>query len=78
MVGPIVACSATEVDVPVRFPFDTDDMGQTMSVTEDSAERGLVKKKDEADPETYATLGQACCQDDEAGDIADEGRGHRG
>ena len=62
----------------VRYPFDSDDMEQTMPVTEDSAERGLVKKGDGADPETYATLGQSCCVDDEAGDIADEGRGHRG
>ena len=61
----------------VRYPFDSDDMEQTMPATEDSAERGLVKKRNTADPETYATLGQSCC-DDEAGDIADEGRGHRG
>ena len=62
----------------VRYPFDSDDMEQTMPVTEDSAERGLVKKGDSADPETYATLGQSCCGDDDSGDIADEGRGHRG
>ena len=60
--------------------LDPDDLGQTPSQTEDSAERGLVDhRKDAHDPETYRDLGKAeeLGQDD-AGDIADEGPGHRG
>jgi hypothetical protein len=52
----------------------------TYSATEDSAERGftgLNRKK--PDPDTYETLGRAAeLGHDETGDIADEGRGHRG
>jgi hypothetical protein len=50
------------------------------TATEDSAERGFVKyRKDAHDPETYRDLGKSDeVDDDNAGDIADEGRGHRG
>jgi hypothetical protein len=53
---------------------------RTYPATEDSAERGFAKeRKSTADPVTYDDLGQAeeLGQDD-VGDIADEGRGHRG
>jgi hypothetical protein len=48
--------------------------------TEDSAERGLTDDQEATpDPETYPHMGEAeeLGQEDE-GDIADEGRGHRG
>lgn len=61
----------------LRYPFDSDDMEQTMSRTEDSAERGLVKR-DAAGPITYGELGQNDELDQRDGDIADEGMGHRG
>ena len=62
----------------IKHPFDSDDMERTMPRTEDSAERGYAKERDDADPETYDDLGQSDELDDEAGDIADEGGGHRG
>jgi hypothetical protein len=48
--------------------------------TEDSAERGLVRdRRPSADPSTYAAFGRSeSLDEDQAGDIADEGRGHRG
>jgi hypothetical protein len=60
--------------------FERNEMEQTPPQTEDSAERGFVKqRKDQADPESYAKLGQSDAMDDDrVGDIADEGPGHRG
>jgi hypothetical protein len=59
--------------------FERNEMGQTPPQTEDSAERGFVKKdKDAADPESYRNLGKSEELDNEEGDIADEGPGHRG
>ena len=50
--------------------------------TEDSHERGYVEDLNDAnDPTTYDDLGQKAEldeDDDQAGDIADEGAGHRG
>ena len=66
--------------MPFRLDPTDDDLGQTPPQTEDSAERGFVKQREDAhDPETYRDLGQAeeLGQQD-AGDIADEGTGHRG
>jgi hypothetical protein len=67
---------------PMKFPIDNDfddDMEQTPSQTEDSAERGFVKHQESAhDPETYRNLGRSEELDGDTGDIADEGRGHRG
>ena len=61
-------------------PFDRNDVKNTPPATEDSAERGYVDKLDDAgDPVTYEDLGDSDELDpDQAGDIADEGRGHRG
>jgi hypothetical protein len=61
----------------IKHPFDSDDMERTLPVTEDSAERGLADERGGADPDTYEDLGEAEACDD-IGDIADEGRGHRG
>jgi hypothetical protein len=56
----------------MRIPLE-DDMEQTPPQTEDSEERGFVKKRDDR------TLGKSETIDpDEVGDIADEGAGHRG
>jgi hypothetical protein len=58
----------------MRFPLDNvdgDDMEQTPSQTESSRERGFPGKVDDDD------LGRSE-NDDDAGDIADEGTGHRG
>ena len=55
------------------FPLDSDDMEQTPPQTEDAEERGFVKKRDDAKLGTAEELGQ-----ESAGDIADEGTGHRG
>jgi hypothetical protein len=53
-----------------------DDVGPQ---TEDSAERGLADQAEGApDPESYEDLGESDELDQEDGDIADEGRGHRG
>jgi hypothetical protein len=61
---------------------DNKDRLSTPPQTEDSAERGFVKKSDRTqDPETYKNLGKREELDaDGAGDsdIADEGPGHRG
>ncbi len=57
-----------------------DDMERTPPQTEDSAERGFVEHQDEGhDPVTYSDLGKGeeLGQED-VGDIADEGPGHRG
>ena len=58
----------------------TDDMESTPPQTEDSAERGFVDQQPDAhDPVTYRDLGKSEeLGDDSAGDIADEGSGHRG
>ncbi len=60
----------------MRFRFDNvdgDDMERTPPQTEDSQERGFVRDLDIAD------LGQSQELDNEdAGDIADEGTGRRG
>lgn len=57
-----------------------DDMEPTPPQTEDSEERGFVSRDPaQNDPATYHDLGRAeeLGQDD-VGDIADEGSGHRG
>ena len=55
------------------FPLDSDDMEQTPPQTEDAEERGFVRKQDDG------RLGQAEELDQQdAGDIADEGAGRRG
>lgn len=58
----------------------TNEFDRTPPQTEDSAERGHVpKQKGSPEPATYGNLGQAGSPDDEdTGDIADEGPGHRG
>ena len=59
----------------MRFPLDnvdSDDMEQTPPQTESSRERGL--RGDFGDED----LGRSEHDDDGAGDIADEGSGHRG
>lgn len=64
----------------MRISRDNKDKLSTPPQTEDSAERGFVKKSDQTqDPETYKDLGQReeLETDDEAGDIADEGPGPR-
>jgi hypothetical protein len=50
--------------------FDTDDLRPTPPQTEDAEERGFVDERDDDE------LGES--ETDEAGDIADEGPGHRG
>lgn len=52
----------------------------TYSATEDSAERGFTDlNRSSHDPTTYENLGRGEELGEEAvGDIADEGRGHRG
>jgi hypothetical protein len=62
----------------IKHPFDSDDMDRTMPQTEDSAERGHVRQRDQAEPETYRDLGESSELDQDEGDIADEGSGHRG
>jgi hypothetical protein len=64
----------------MAVPFDRNDVKDTPTSTEDSAERGFVREReDRSDPETYVDLGQSDMLDFDAdGDIADEGRGHRG
>ena len=60
----------------MRFPLDnvdSDDMGQTPAQTEDSKERGFAGDFDDDN------LGRSdSLDDDDAGDIADEGPGRRG
>jgi len=61
--------------------FDLTTLGdRAYSQTEDSAERGFARlHQGSQDPVTYKNLGRAeGLDDDAAGDIADEGRGHRG
>ena len=55
----------------MTFPLDTDDVDRTPPQTESSEERGY------ADDEP-ADLGVTIDPEDDAGDIADEGVGHRG
>jgi hypothetical protein len=64
----------------MAFGIKYDEFDRTPPQTEDSAERGLVeRRKDCPDPVTYEDLGQASALDDDnVGDIADEGPGHRG
>ena len=64
----------------MAVPFDRNDVKDTPTSTEDSAERGLVREpKRSADPRTYAHLGRSDALDpDDVGDVGDEGRGHRG
>jgi hypothetical protein len=64
----------------MRLTFSDAERGGAIPRTEDSAERGLVDYEDGAhDPVTYKDLGEAEELDqDEVGDIADEGAGHRG
>jgi hypothetical protein len=58
----------------MSFPLlDPNDMGQTPSQTEDAEERGFVRKRDDRNLGKAEELGQ-----DDVGDIADEGAGHRG
>jgi hypothetical protein len=61
-------------------PFDRNDVKDAPGSTEDSAERGYVRERQDIDdPETYADLGRSDTIDfEDEGDIADEGRGHRG
>ena len=62
------------------FSRDNKDKLSTPPQTEDSAERGFVKKSDRTqDPESYKDLGQREELNKEGdSDIADEGPGHRG
>jgi hypothetical protein len=57
----------------MRIPLDNDDMERTSPQTESSRERGLDRDIDEAEYGESEAL-----DEDEAGDIADEGPGHRG
>jgi len=63
----------------MTFNADNEDM-RTPPQTEDSAERGWADQGDDSpDPESYVDLGKSQVLDgDDAGDIADEGSGHRG
>ena len=60
--------------------LDPDLKPSSPTQTEDSSERGLTPDDNTTpDPPTYADLGESEQADDDAvGDIADEGRGHRG
>ena len=63
--------------MPLRI--NKDEFDRTPPQTEDSAERGLVdREENRPDPATYADLGQPAAPEDDIGDIADEGHGHRG
>lgn len=63
----------------MRIP-EPNDLDPTPPQTEDSAERGFVReRRDTPEPETYSDLGSTDALDqDDIGDIADEGPGHRG
>ena len=62
----------------MAVPYDRNDVKNTPTSTEDSAERGWVNQRnDEPEPSTYRNLGESDELESE-GDIADEGRGHRG
>jgi hypothetical protein len=52
--------------------FDTDEMRDDAPQTEDAEERGFVEEGDRDD------LGSSDLDEDDVGDIADEGSGHRG
>jgi hypothetical protein len=57
----------------MRIPLDNDDMEPTPPQTESSRERGFDRDIDESE------FGESDGVDEtEAGDIADEGSGHRG
>jgi len=62
------------------MPFRPDpEDSRTPPQTEDSAERGWVDHDDDSpDPASYDQLGESGELDQEDGDIADEGSGHRG
>jgi hypothetical protein len=65
----------------MRISRDNKDKLSTPPQTEDSAERGFVDKSDRTGaPESYQDLGRSeeLTPEDDAGDIADEGPGHRG
>ena len=65
----------------IKDKLDTDTGGsRTPPQTEDSAESGFVKRDQGTNnPESYRDLGRSDAVDAEnAGDIADEGPGHRG
>jgi hypothetical protein len=57
----------------MRIPLDMDDMEPTPSQTESTRERGLKSDSDDADYGRSEELDEQDC-----GDIADEGSGHRG
>ena len=58
--------------------FEVGEFWDEMPQTEDSSERGFVPTAPgAADPSSYKELGKSD-NDDDSGDIADEGRGHRG
>lgn len=61
-------------------PIDRNDVKNTPTSTEDSSERGFAPERDNApEPASYQDFGQSDRLDfDDEGDIADEGRGHRG
>jgi hypothetical protein len=63
----------------MRIP-EPNDMNPTPPQTEDAAESGLVEEHDASpDPKSYRDLGKTHApDDDDIGDIADEGPGHRG
>ena len=63
----------------MRIP-EPNDLDPTPPQTEDSAERGFVREQsDTPEPSSYSDLGRADALDeDDIGDIADEGPGHRG
>ena len=64
----------------MAVPFDKNDVKDTPTATEDSAERGFVPEPNRnPDPDTYMHLGKSDAFDpDDVGDVGDEGRGHRG
>ena len=63
----------------MRIP-EPNDMDPTPPQTEDSAERGHADQREHiSEPATYRDLGRPEeLNEDETGDIADEGPGHRG
>jgi hypothetical protein len=62
-----------DVEVRMPFPLDRDDMEPTPPQTEDAEERGFVRKRDDRNLGRTEELDEK-----DAGDIADEGPGHRG
>jgi hypothetical protein len=62
----------------MKMPFGLDEFSDSLPQTEDSAERGYVPAvPGTTEPVSYRDLGRSEA-DDDVGDIADEGRGHRG